>query len=238
MKNKAFFFGDCEGFRQNREAASVRDHPHAGAAAGHPVRRRPQSADGSHLPRGHADPDDAFARKVLNGIAGPDHAGTANNYASCSSSRTTTTSAAARSTTSTAARCRSSAASATARSDNFDQPPIPLPSGGAGNGFTYVNNKQFATGFTWARSGTSLSRSASAGRDGPARTRPRSARRARRTAYGITGLPTDPRVAGGLPTQLITGYADLGRQATNPQWQYPTVFNPKLNYTWIAARTR
>ena len=26
---------------------------------------------------------------------------------------------------------------------------------------------------------------------------------------------------GGLPTQLITGYSDLGRQATNPQWQYP-----------------
>ena len=44
-------------------------------------------------------------------------------------------------------------------------------------------------------------------------------------------MPTDPRVAGGLPTQLITGFGDLGRQATNPQWQYPTVFNPKLNYT-------
>ena len=35
-----------------------------------------------------------------------------------------------------------------------------------------------------------------------------------------------------MPTQLITGYSDLGRQATNPQWQYPTVYNPKVNYTW------
>ena len=51
--------------------------------------------------------------------------------------------------------------------------------------------------------------------------------------YGITGLPTDPRVSAGLPTQLITGYSDLGRQATNPQWQYPTVFNPKVNYSWL-----
>ena len=49
------------------------------------------------------------------------------------------------------------------------------------------------------------------------------------------GLPTDPRIAGGLPTQLITGYSDLGRQATNPQWQYPTVYNPKINYTWLAG---
>ena len=53
--------------------------------------------------------------------------------------------------------------------------------------------------------------------------------------FGLTGLPTDPRIAGGLPTQLITGYSDLGRQATNPQWQYPTVYNPKINYTWTAG---
>ena len=43
-------------------------------------------------------------------------------------------------------------------------------------------------------------------------------------------------MAGGLPTQLITGLSDLGRQATNPQWQYPTVFNPKINYTWLQGR--
>jgi hypothetical protein len=54
--------------------------------------------------------------------------------------------------------------------------------------------------------------------------------------FGITGLPTDARVAGGLPTQLITGFADLGRQATNPQWQFPTVFNPKINYTQTLGR--
>ena len=32
------------------------------------------------------------------------------------------------------------------------------------------------------------------------------------------------------------GYADLGRQATNPQWQYPTVWNPKANYTWTRGK--
>ena len=39
-----------------------------------------------------------------------------------------------------------------------------------------------------------------------------------------------------MPTQLITGLSDLGRQATNPQWQYPTVYNPKVNYTRIVDR--
>ena len=53
--------------------------------------------------------------------------------------------------------------------------------------------------------------------------------------FGLPGLPTDERIAGGLPTQLITGYSDLGRQATNPQWQYPTVYNPKINYTWTTG---
>ena len=60
-----------------------------------------------------------------------------------------------------------------------------------------------------------------------ARTRRRSARPSALDAYGITGLPTDPRVAGGLPTQIITGFTDLGRQATNPQWQYPDGLQPE-----------
>jgi len=55
-------------------------------------------------------------------------------------------------------------------------------------------------------------------------------------AYGISGLPTDPRVSGGLMTQQITGFSELGRQATNPQWQYPTVWNPKINYSWLSGR--
>ena len=53
--------------------------------------------------------------------------------------------------------------------------------------------------------------------------------------FGLPGLPTDPRIAGGLPTQSITGYTGLGRQATNPQWQYPSVWNPKINYTWLSG---
>src|SRR6185295_7244428 len=47
---------------------------------------------------------------------------------------------------------------------------------------------------------------------------------------------SDPRINGGLPTQVITGFSNFGRQATNPQWQYPTVWNPKVNYTRLAGR--
>ena len=102
-----------------------------------------------------------------------------------------------------------------------------------------MTNKQFATGLTWAavartsllevRFGYSYT---VAGKNPPALGSDERAR----TLYGIPGLPSDPRVAGGLPNQTITGYSDLGRQATNPQWQYPRVFNPKVNYSWVQAR--
>ncbi len=35
---------------------------------------------------------------------------------------------------------------------------------------------------------------------------------------------------------MINGFTNLGRQATNPQWQYPDVWNPKINYSWVVDR--
>ena len=121
--------------------------------------------------------------------------------------------------------------------DIFDKPPIPLPSGGSGNGETYVTNKQLAVGATWSPSGTSLLEvrfgwSRHHGGKNP----PALGTASALEAYGITGLPTDPRVAGGLPTQLITGYSDLGRQATNPQWQYPHGVQPEGQLHWMLGR--
>jgi hypothetical protein len=48
--------------------------------------------------------------------------------------------------------------------------------------------------------------------------------------YGISGLPTDKSLTGGLNTQNITGYASYGRDYTSPQWQNPLVINPKANH--------
>ena len=118
-----------------------------------------------------------------------------------------------------------------------DQPPIPLPSGGAGNGLIYARNKQLVLGSTYVLGASSLFEV----RFGYSRTEggknpPALGSASALDAFGISGLPTDARIAGGLPTQVITGYSDLGRQATNPQWQYPTVWNPKANYTWTRGR--
>ena len=76
------------------------------------------------------------------------------------------------------------------------------------------------------------SRCASAGRTRrAARTRRRSATRRQLRHH----RPADrrahrrrPAVAGASPATPA-----FGRQATNPQWQYPTVWNPKVNYSWL-----
>src|SRR5262249_20044623 len=119
----------------------------------------------------------------------------------------------------------------------LDEPPIPLPSGGAGNGFTYVMNQQLTAGINWTRNATQMfefrfgvSRT-QGGKKPVALGSPNAS-----LTYGIPGLPNDPRAVGGLPSEIISGYSDLGRQATNPQWQYPTVVNPKINHTRLMGR--
>ncbi len=52
----------------------------------------------------------------------------------------------------------------------------------------------------------------------------------------LPGLPTDPRFAGGLSTQAIGGYLGLGRQSSNPQFQNPTFYDPRFNYTFIFGK--
>src|SRR5262249_38375972 len=118
-----------------------------------------------------------------------------------------------------------------------DQPPIPLPSGGGGNGNIYARNRQLVLGATYVGSANSLFElrfgwsNTQAGKNPPVLGTPSAL-----DAYGLAGLSTDARITGGFPTQNITGYTELGRQSTNPQWQYPTLYNPKVNY--VLARGR
>jgi hypothetical protein len=55
--------------------------------------------------------------------------------------------------------------------------------------------------------------------------------------FSIPGLPSAPAVAGGLPTTSISGgFSTLGRQSTNPQWQNPSLLDPKVNYSWVRGK--
>ena len=53
----------------------------------------------------------------------------------------------------------------------------------------------------------------------------------------IPGLPSIANVSGGLPSMAISGgFTSFGRQSTNPQWQNPSVLDPKVNFSWVKGK--
>jgi hypothetical protein len=237
LRNRAFFFMDYEGFRQTRKNPVFQTIPNGVQRQGIlavPVRN---PLTGETYAAGTPIPMTGFARKVLNELPQPTSADAANNYAVLQQFRNVTDKAAGKVDVTFSPALSAFGRYGYRDVDITDGPALPLPSGGDGNGTTYVTNKQLALGTTYVPGSSSLLEvrfgwsQTVAGKDPVALGQPSAL-----DEYGIRGLPSDPRVSGGLPSQLITGYSNLGRQATNPQWQYPTVFNPKINYTWLAGR--
>ena len=53
----------------------------------------------------------------------------------------------------------------------------------------------------------------------------------------IPGLPAIAGVSGGLPSMAISGgFSSFGRQSTNPQWQNPSLIDPKVNFSWVKGK--
>jgi hypothetical protein len=105
------------------------------------------------------------------------------------------------------------------------------PAGGNNLGFLDTYNQGGVAGLTWSKSASEVMeyrfsvtrlgmdrRPASVG--GPSM----------QDLFGITGLPTADNVRGGVTPQDIVGFPRYGRQSTNPQAQFPTTINSRLNY--------
>jgi hypothetical protein len=237
VKNKAFFFGDFEGFRQTREQPAFSTIATTAERAGiFPVAiRDPRS--GITYAAGTSIPLSPFARQVMNALPDPSNSAASNNFILEQQFTNHTDKAGGKIDLQLSQTLSASARYGWRDLLTNDQTPIPLPAGGSGNGQIYARNKQLALGTTFVPSNTSLFEvrfawsSTQGGKNPPAL-----GSTSAFDAFGIAGLPSDVRIAGGLPTQLITGFSDLGRQATNPQWQYPTVWNPKANYTRLLGR--
>ena len=237
LRNRAFFFADYEGFRQTRALVATNTIPTLAQRQGILTVGITNPLTGQAIPAGTPIPMTNFARTVLQGLPEPTSAGTTNNYSILQEFTNDTDKMGGKVDFQVSPRLSFFGRAGYRDVDISDQPPIPLPSGGSGNGFTYVTNKQIAVGSTWSPTNSSLFELRFAWSDTVAgKNPPALGSGSASELFGIGGLPTDARVAGGLPTQLITGFADLGRQATNPQWQFPTVFNPKINYTWTRGR--
>src|SRR5687768_492258 len=238
-KNKAFFFTDFEIYDQTRSVTTTSTIATQGQRQGISSVNVRNPLTGETYAAGTPIPMTAFARKVLTELPAPTNAATANNLAVLQLFTNRTPKAGGKVDIQVSPKLSLFGRVGWRDADILDNPPIAGPSGGAGNAETYVTNKQFSSGMTYTPGGASLLEARFGWSNTRAGENPFALFERQPTAevaYGITGLPSDPRVAAGLPTQLITGYSDLGRQATNPQWQYPTVFNPKINYTWLQGR--
>jgi hypothetical protein len=237
LRNRAFFFTDYEAFRQEQRFVSFASIPALEDRQGVlPVDVR-DPRTGALYPAGSTIPMTAFAQSVLSQLPEPTAPGRSNNYRRLRLFDSNIDKYNVKLDTKVNAALTVFGRFGYRDSDTFDEPVLPLPVGGDSNGDLYTTNKQLALGATWTASPTRLLEarfgwSSTRGGKDPVNLGTTDAL----AAFGISGLPTDPRVAGGLPSQLITGFTNLGRQATNPQWQYPEVWNPKINYSWVVGR--
>ena len=119
------------------------------------------------------------------------------------------------------------------KEDALNAPALPLPLDGQTNGRIRVLDQQAVAGFTRLFGSNKILDA----RVGLSRTKAgKFSTSIGSTSFNIPGLPTDPNVAGGLPSTGITGFSGFGRQSTNPQFQNPALLDPKVNFTYVKGK--
>jgi hypothetical protein len=110
----------------------------------------------------------------------------------------------------------------------------PSPAGDNGDGQVYAPVKDFVVGATWTINPVSVLEARFGFSSMQAGKKPALAGQNTMTGgLALPGLPTDPQYLGGVTFQyFIDGnWESLGRLWTSPQYQNPTIWDPKVNYT-------
>ncbi len=244
VKDRTFFFADYEGFRRITRTLQLATVPTAAQRNGQlgvPVRNPFTGevyADGN-IPTNLISP---FAKAVLAALPLPVTSPTAtnyvsNNYENLPRSKFYNDKFDVKIDQNFSQKTTAFVRISNRKLNNYEAPVIGAPIYSPANAFVRVLNQQLAAGVTHTLTANSLLEF----RLGISRTK------AGKTptgvgdptvndVFGITGLPTDPRFAGGLYTQNISGYTAYGRQNSNPQFQNPFVVDPRLNYTFVLGK--
>jgi len=244
MKNRLFFFADYEAMRKKQSnlfystlpTQAMREGDFSGVAIRNPY-------DGTVYANGRIplSQQTAFARKVLSDLPAVNRAGTgalgiANNYEYLGKFDTPDNKWNAKFDQFWNEKLTSFFRYSWRELSQFEPPSVPGPSGGNANGHVYVRNYAIAGGTTFTLSPTSLlevrfgwSKSES-GKQPVNFSEPHV-----EDTYGITGIERDDRIGGGLNSHSVNGFTQFGRQTSNPQFQWPTVWNPRVNYSKLAG---
>ncbi len=240
IKNKLFFFGDYEGFRQLQRYLNFDSIPSSTDRIGNlpvpvvdPLTQVVYPA-GTPIPIASLNP---FAAQVLGGLPPQNGPGRSNNLEALLLVKDYSDKYDTKLDYQISDKMTSFLRFSQRKDLQYYQPDISGPSGGNGNGYIHAIQQQAAIGYTWTLTPSSLF-DARFGFDHilAGKVPPYLGGPSMQQLYGIPGLPTSPNLTGGLNTQSISGFSQLGRQTSNPQFQNPTSYNPKLNYSIIRGR--
>jgi len=238
IKDRTFFFADYEGFRQVQKNLVFSTLPNDNQRRGILAVPVQNPYTGETYAANTQIPLTPFAAKVLSELPALNVPGVAsNNYQELVLNRSFSDKYNARIDHKINDRLSAFGRYSQRISNAFEGPNIPGPSGSNQNGEIDILNRQVVGGATYVfgnasvldfRLGLSWIK---AGKQPPLHGGP-----SMFELYGITGLPEDRYLTGGLTTQTITGFSQLGRQATNPQYQNPFNVNPRVNYASTLGR--
>ncbi len=235
VKNKLFFFADYEGFRQLQRYLNFDSLPTVTDRAGIlPVTVVNRLTNvvypaNTQIPIASLNP---FAAALLGGLPTLNGAGRSNNYGALLLVRDYSDKFDAKIDGQISDRMSAFARFSQRKDNQFYQPSFAGPSGGDGNGYIHVLDQNASVGYTWTVTSSSILEARMgftrvlAGKQpallgGPSL----------QSLFGIQGLPTTPGLTGGFNTQTVSGFTALGRQTSNPQFQNPTSWDPKINFT-------
>jgi hypothetical protein len=242
IKNKLFFFGDYEGFRQLQRYLNFDSIPSMTDRQGilpvtvvDPLTKVVYPAN-TPIPVAQLNP---FAATALAGLPPTNGPGRSNNDEALLLIRDYGDKYDAKIDEQINDRMTAFLRWSQRKDLQYYAPDITGPSGGDGNGYIHVIDQNASLGYSWAITPSSLLQarlgfSHLLGGKEPPYVGGASAE----SLFGMQGLPTTPNLTGGLPTQTITGFTNptMGRQTSNPQFQNPTSWDPELNYSKTIGR--
>ena len=252
-KDRTFFFLDYEGSRWRIAPFSLTSLPTTALREGIlPVDVRvplaftgdqgQAVAAGTVIPAGQAVPMSRLARRVLAELPQPNRPGAGplgitNNFGGFDLNQINEDKGAVKIDHKFSDRLSSFFRYAHRKQDIFAPGLISGFSGGNNLGFLDTFNQQGVAGLTWTRTPNEVWEGRFAvTRLGMDRLPASIGGPSMRELFGIGGLPEGSRIQGGVTPQDITGFPRFGRQSTNPQAQFPTSVNTRVNVSKILNR--
>lgn len=253
VKDRTFFFVDYEGSRWRVSPFALTTMPNDNMRAGIlpldvrvPFTFRDdqgrQIQAGTIIPAGQPIPMTPFARRVLAELPRPNQTGggalgIANNFGTFDLNQIDDDKGAAKIDHRFSDPLQSFFRYSHRRQKMFAPGLIQGFSGGNNLGNLDTYNQQGIAGVTWTKSATEvLEYRFAVTRLGMDRLPAQVGGPSMRELFNITGLPEGPRIQGGITPQDIQGFPRIGRQSTNPQAQFPTTMNSRLNLSKIVNR--